>query len=62
MNLEYLEAEFFAWGALGYGLDKIELGLSEGGPPPTRARLAKLGPFTRNVITQFTYQEVGHIK
>lgn len=62
LNLEYLEAEFFLWGALGYGLDKIEPGLAQGGPPPTGASIAKLDPFTKDVITQFAYQEVGHLK
>ncbi|KAL8153613.1 hypothetical protein V2J09_011373 [Rumex salicifolius] len=62
LNLEYLEAEFFSWGALGYGLDVIEPGLAQGGPPPTGASIAKLDPFTRDVIMQFAYQEVGHLK
>ncbi|KAL8130181.1 hypothetical protein V2J09_019336 [Rumex salicifolius] len=62
LNLEYLEAEFFAWGALGYGLDRIDPLLAAGGPPPIGARMAHLDPFTRDVITQFAFQEVGHVK
>ncbi|OMO58503.1 Ribosomal protein S6 [Corchorus olitorius] len=33
-----------------------------GGPPPKGAKKANLGPWTRDVITQFAYQEVGHLK
>ncbi|KAL8153614.1 hypothetical protein V2J09_011374 [Rumex salicifolius] len=62
LNLEYLEAEFFSYGALGYGLDRIDPGLAEGGPKPTGARLARLEPLIRDVIKQFAYQEIGHLK
>lgn len=62
LNLEYLEAEFFLYGALGYGLDRVAPKLSDGGPPPYGVRLANLDPFTKDVITQFGYQEVGHVK
>ncbi|XP_059630198.1 desiccation-related protein PCC13-62 [Cornus florida] len=62
LNLEYLEAEFFLWGSLGYGLDRIEPNLTMGGPPPIGAKMAKLDPLTRDIITQFSYQEVGHLK
>ncbi|KAK6138383.1 hypothetical protein DH2020_027857 [Rehmannia glutinosa] len=34
LNLEYLEAEFFSWGALGRGLDSFAPNLTMGGPPP----------------------------
>ncbi|KAI0515777.1 hypothetical protein KFK09_008444 [Dendrobium nobile] len=62
LNLEYLEAEFFLWGALGYGLDRIAGNLSAGGPPPIGVRKANLDPFVRDIVTQFGYQEVGHLK
>ncbi|MCL7039033.1 hypothetical protein MKW94_012565 [Papaver nudicaule] len=62
LNLEYLEAEFFLWGALGYGLDKIAPQLALGGQPPKGVKKAKLGPFTRDIITQFAFQEVGHLR
>ncbi|KAE8783847.1 desiccation-related protein PCC13-62-like [Hordeum vulgare] len=38
LNLEYLEAEFFCWSALGYGLDGIDVNLTSGGPPQSVAR------------------------
>ncbi|KAK9289066.1 hypothetical protein L1049_017537 [Liquidambar formosana] len=62
LNLEYLEAEFFLWGSLGYGLDIVAPNLTMGGPPPVGARRAKLDNFTRDVIRQFAFQEVGHLR
>ncbi|KAH0464261.1 hypothetical protein IEQ34_007047 [Dendrobium chrysotoxum] len=62
LNLEYLEAEYFLWGALGYGLDIIAPNLSLGGPAPIGVRKANLDPFVRDIVTQFGYQEVGHLK
>ncbi|KAL5714313.1 hypothetical protein ACHQM5_016294 [Ranunculus cassubicifolius] len=62
LNLEYLEAEFFLWGALGYGLDKLEPKLPSGGPPPIGVTKANLDPFIRDVMLQFGYQEIGHLK
>jgi hypothetical protein len=62
LNLEYLEAEFFLYGALGYGLDKIAPNLSMGGPTPIGAKRGKMGNFTRDVIKQFALQEVGHLR
>ncbi|KAL6970206.1 hypothetical protein U1Q18_029909 [Sarracenia purpurea var. burkii] len=62
LNLEYLEAEFFLWGSLGRGLDSIAPNLTMGGPPPRGATKARLDPFTRDVILQFAYQEVGHLR
>lgn len=62
LNLEYLEAEFFLWGALGHGLDVVAPNLPEGGPSPVGARKAALDPLILDVVTQFAYQEVGHIR
>ncbi|KAK2990194.1 hypothetical protein RJ640_014646 [Escallonia rubra] len=62
LNLEYLEAEFFLWGSLGRGLDCVAPNLTMGGPPPIGVKLAKLDPLTRDVIAQFAYQEVGHLR
>lgn len=62
LNLEYLEAEFFSWGALGSGLDNFEPNLTMGGPPPVGAQKAKLSPVIRDIITQFAFQEFGHLR
>ncbi|KAG9146372.1 hypothetical protein Leryth_018421 [Lithospermum erythrorhizon] len=62
LNLEYLEAEFFLWGALGYGLDSVAPTLGSGGPQPIGTKMAKLSPVIRDIITQFAFQEVGHLR
>lgn len=62
LNLEYLEAELFLWASLGQGLDSVAPDLTMGGPPPVGARKATLDPFTNDVILQFAYQEVGHLR
>ncbi|XP_015691717.2 desiccation-related protein PCC13-62-like [Oryza brachyantha] len=62
LNLEYLEAEFFCWSALGYGLDGIDANLAGGGPAPIGGQTAALTPFVRDIATQFCYQEVGHLR
>ncbi|KAG4946201.1 hypothetical protein JHK82_042252 [Glycine max] len=62
LNLEYLEAEFFLFGSLGHGLDVVAPNLSEGGPPPIGARLARLENLIRDIILQFGLQEVGHLR
>ncbi|KAJ8445302.1 hypothetical protein Cgig2_024508 [Carnegiea gigantea] len=62
LNLEYLEAEFFLWGSVGYGLDKVDPKLANGGDAPFGAQKAFLDPVTRDVIYQFGLQEVGHLR
>ncbi|GAU50733.1 hypothetical protein TSUD_410560 [Trifolium subterraneum] len=62
LNLEYLEAEFFLFGALGHGLDVVAPELAEGGPPPIGAKSAKLGKLIKDIIFQFGLQEVGHLR
>ncbi|CAL1412954.1 unnamed protein product [Linum trigynum] len=62
LNLEYLEAEFFLFGALGHGLDVYAPNLTAGGPPPIGGRKANLDVITRDIIEQFAWQEVGHVK
>ncbi|KAJ4762186.1 Desiccation-related protein PCC13-62 [Rhynchospora pubera] len=62
LNLEFLEAEFFLWGSLGHGLDKAAPNLTDGGPPPIGGKKANLDPLTHDIIMQFAFQEVGHIR
>lgn len=62
LNLEFLEAEFFLYGALGRGLDAFEPEFAMGGPPPIVAKKAKLDHRLRDIITQFGYQEIGHLR
>ncbi|XP_010269493.1 PREDICTED: desiccation-related protein PCC13-62-like [Nelumbo nucifera] len=62
MNIEFLEAEFFLCVGLGYGLDKIAPQLVMGGPPPIGTRKANLDNLTQMLITEFAYQEVGHLR
>ncbi|XVE77642.1 hypothetical protein DITRI_Ditri13aG0079100 [Diplodiscus trichospermus] len=62
LNLEFFEAEFFLYGALGKGLDDFEPSLAQGGPPPVGGRIANLDPTTRRIIEEFGYQEIGHIR
>ncbi|GKB50565.1 hypothetical protein Tco_0901318 [Tanacetum coccineum] len=62
LNLEYLEAEFYLFAALGKGLDSIQPNLTGGGPPPVGVRRANLSPLIRDIIAQFGFQEVGHVR
>ena len=62
LNLEYLEAKFFLYGALVYGLDKIAPNLTLGGPTPIIGKHGKMDNFTRDVIKQFSFHEVGHLR
>ncbi|XVF21943.1 hypothetical protein REPUB_Repub12eG0132600 [Reevesia pubescens] len=62
LNLEFLEAEFFLYGALGKGLDAFAPSLAQGGPSPVGARIANLDPTIRNIIEEFGYQEIGHLR
>ena len=62
LNLEYLEAEFFLYGALGHGLDKVAPNLTMGGPSPIGGKKANLDALTKDIIRQFAFQEVGHLK
>ncbi|KAK1431543.1 hypothetical protein QVD17_08003 [Tagetes erecta] len=62
LNLEYFEAEYFLFGSMGKGLDSIQPDLAAGGPPPVGAKQANLSAVVKDIITQFAYQEVGHLR
>ncbi|KAK9182149.1 hypothetical protein WN944_025291 [Citrus x changshan-huyou] len=62
LNLEYLGAEFFLFGSMGHGLDRIAPNLTMGGPAPIGARKANLDPFTQDIALQFGWQQVGHLR
>ncbi|CAN1221804.1 Ferritin-like catalase Nec2 [Linum grandiflorum] len=50
------------YGALGHGLDVFAPNLSAGGPPSIGGCKAHLDPVTQNIIEQFAWQEVGHLR
>lgn len=62
LNWKFLEAEFFLHGALGHGLDMFAPNLTFGGPQPIGARMANLDPFSRDIILQFAWHHVGHLR
>ncbi|GAV92654.1 LOW QUALITY PROTEIN: Ferritin_2 domain-containing protein, partial [Cephalotus follicularis] len=62
LNLEFLEAEFFLYGALGRGLDHIAPNLAMGGPPPIGAKKANLDYITSWIIEEIQYEEVSHLR
>ncbi|KAL5996072.1 Ferritin-like catalase Nec2 [Asimina triloba] len=62
LNLEYLEADFFLFGAFGHGLDSVAPELAMGGPPPIGAKKANLHPVVKKIVAEFGYQEVGHLR
>ncbi|XP_023765706.1 desiccation-related protein PCC13-62 [Lactuca sativa] len=62
LNLEYFEAEYFLYGSMGKGLDSVEPNIAAGGPPPVGAKQANLTPVIKDIITQFAYQEIGHLR
>lgn len=62
LNLEYLEADFFSWGAFGSGTDSFEPNLTKGGPEPLGAKKANLTPLIKDIIAQFAFQEFGHLR
>lgn len=61
-NLEFMEAEWFLWGGLGYGLDVVKPELTGGGPPPIGVKKAKLDHLVNRIVVEFGYQEVGHLR
>ncbi|XP_021596008.2 desiccation-related protein PCC13-62 [Manihot esculenta] len=62
LNLEYLGAEFFLHASTGHGLERYAPNLASGGPRPLGAKKAKLDPLIRDVIEQFAWQDVGHLR
>ena len=62
LNLEHMEADWFLYGALGYGLDAVAPELVMGGPPPIGVTKANLDNVTSAIMAEFGYQEVGHLR
>ncbi|KAL8166370.1 hypothetical protein V2J09_007869 [Rumex salicifolius] len=61
-NIEHWEADFFLWGAFGYGLDVAAPELVYGGPPPIGVRKANLDELVEKTIREFALEEVGHLR
>ncbi|KAI3975266.1 hypothetical protein MKX01_033506 [Papaver californicum] len=56
LNLEHLEADYFLFGALGYGLDQVAPELAIGGPPlkgPRKANLDELANLIKSTVGGF---------
>ncbi|CAJ1940778.1 unnamed protein product [Sphenostylis stenocarpa] len=62
LNIEYLSAEYFLYGAYGRGLDATAPELTKGGPPPIGGRKANLDPLLQDIFTQFALMNVGHLR
>lgn len=62
LNLEFLEAEFYFYGTLGWGLDHADPKLAQGGPPPVGGQYAYLDPILRDIFSQFAFQQAGHLR
>lgn len=62
LNLEYLDGEFFSYGVFGNDLDSISPNLSQGGPRPIGGQKANLDPLVTEIIKEFAYEQVGHIR
>lgn len=62
LNLEYLDGEFYSYGVFGNDLDSISPNLSQGGPRPIGGQKANLEPLVTEIIKEFAYEQVGHIR
>ncbi|KAK7264748.1 hypothetical protein RJT34_32358 [Clitoria ternatea] len=62
LNVHYLIAELFLFGATGHGLDVEAPGLAQGGPPPIGAQKANLDPLVQDIMNQFGLQATGNIR
>ncbi|KAK1259182.1 hypothetical protein QJS04_geneDACA021501 [Acorus gramineus] len=62
LNFQFLEAEFFLYSSLGYGLDTVAPDLAKGGPSPIGVKKAYLDRLVRDIMVQFGYQEIGHLR
>ncbi|KAM6565734.1 hypothetical protein CsatA_024862 [Cannabis sativa] len=62
LNLEYVGAEFFLHGSLGYGLDRVAPQLTKGGPPPIGATKVNFDILITDFTMQMGLQGVDHIR
>lgn len=63
LNLEFCQAEYFLYGALGKGLDSISPNLAAGGPPPIGVQKALLlDPDVARISEEIAYEQVGNIR